>query len=61
MDGSPLCFDIDLSFFKNALTNSEGKTTTPGKVLKLHKKKKKKNLRRVVTERIMANKCRFCL
>jgi hypothetical protein len=38
MDGSPLCFDIDLSFFKNALTNSEGKTTTLGKVLKLHKK-----------------------
>jgi hypothetical protein len=38
MDLSPLCFDIDLSFFKNAPTNSEGKTTTLGKVLKLHKK-----------------------
>jgi hypothetical protein len=57
MDHSLLCFDIDLSFFKNAPTNSEGKTTL-GKELKLHQKKqKRRNPSRVVTERIMANKC----
>ncbi len=57
MDHSLLCFDIDLSFFKNAPTNSEGKTTL-GKELKLHQKKqKRRNPSRVVTERITANKC----